>query len=277
MTAPSYEPGRAGGSLLTDHARPGDPPVWHTDTADPVGRGPAPTGVVTLADLADSTFTLDRLTGLLGDGDANARQAAVTSIHYALMVVHRVVIEPLAQDRLIVTVEPTQAGFTLEPHRREISYWVGEATVRSSSDGAAAGARAGDLLWPVIRSVRRRARVGSAGLELIVLDSLTRRVERLDRAAPPGWGTAFLAATGLRSDVARRTIPVATDAGPPVELPLPRVCCVLSPRLAPGACPTCPNRASDDARREAAADWLGHLDDEQFEEIAGRRRITVHG
>lgn len=275
MTAPSCEPGRSAGPILADRAVPVDPPVWHTDTIDPVTRGPAPTGVVTLAELADpDATTLDRLAELLGDGDA--RRTAVASVHYALMVVHRVVIEPFARDRLIVTVEPTQAGFTVEPHHRQgISYWVGDATVWSSSDGAAAGARAGALLRPVIRSVRRRARVGSAGLELIVLDSLTRRVERLDRAAPAGWGAAFLVATGLRSDVARRTILVAADAGPPVELPLPRVCCVLSPRLEPGACPTCPNRASDEARREAAADWLGHLDDEQFEEIAGRRRIAA--
>lgn len=281
MTTSSTDPVPAG-SILSEQDGAG-PPAWSAGTAGAVVRGPAPAGTVTLADLADprtgssdasgpGDTAVDRLVRLMAPHSGGVRQATISTIHHALATVHRVVIDPFGRDRLLVEAGPTQVGFVVGPEVGDLRFWVGAATVRSCADGAAAGTVAGGLLWPVIHAIRRRARVGAAGLELLALDSLTRRLERLDPSPSPGWATSFLAATGLRSSVTRRTIAVSVDAGAPIEVPIPRVCCVLQARLTPGACPTCPNRADDVARREATADWLRIVTDEHFEEITGRPR-----
>jgi hypothetical protein len=81
-----------------------------------------------------------------------------------------------------------------------------------------------------------------------------------------------MAATGLRSDVPKQTIEVVADAGPPITMPVPRVCCVLSSGLSEHACPGCPNYPEAE-RRRSLEEWLRTSDDDEFLELAGRARV----
>ena len=198
-------------------------------------------------------------------------------MHYALWTAVSLVIEPVAAARVAVDGDADQFGFSTDDEFNVLNFWVGDVTIDASTDSEAAGTRIGTLLRPVIEGVRRRARVGTRGLELVVLDSMIsqcRQLERRERGVQESaWADRLVAATGLQSDVPQRNISVTVDAGPPVEFPVPRVCCVLSSKLGDHACPTCPLRVDDEARRQAVATWLAEMSDADFADVAGRARF----
>ena len=56
---------------------------------------------------------------------------------------------------------------------------------------------------------------------------------------------------------------------------VPATCCVLTTDVSPGACPTCPQRPDDDARRASVVTWVAQMDDEDFCDVTGRVRIAA--
>lgn len=252
-------------------ARLGDLVAWRDVR---IHRSSAPPdGTLTLADFAAPS--LERVIELLLPETGSARKATITVVHEAMTVIVRTVLAPFAFDGLHVMAPADQLGMVRDGDG-ESGFWVGTADIATERDAEAVGATVATLLLPVLDAVCARGRFGRRGVELVALDVLSSRVRRLGRrVADRGddWGPALIRATGLRSDLPVRRLSVQVDDGPPVPFPVPRVCCVLSSTLGEHACPTCPKFPDDEARARAVREWVSDMDDEDFFDVTGRRRV----
>ncbi len=249
-------------------------PCWAGGT-EPVVRGVASADVVTIADFEGSS--LERFLEILRPQTGGGRATVLTAIHAALATVVRVVVQPFLVDGLLVDVRASECGFFVNARLDSLLFWVGDARSAPESDVAVAGATVNALIQPVIGAIHRRARVARHGVEIVVIDSLSAKVRytlrRAGRPAAEHDVNAFVDACGFRTTVVQRTLPVTLDDGPPIRMPLPRVCCVLSSTLGDGACPGCPKYPDDVARAGALTTWAADMTDDEFFVVTGRRPI----
>lgn len=237
-----------------------------------------PPGTFTLAALADDAV-VGPLTADLRDpagAPVTARHQALVPVHLAVDAAVAAVAGPSAADGTLVAAGAEQVGVVLARTAggglEALGTWAAGGAERRPGTATEAGAALRDVLAPVVALARRRGRIGPRTADALVEDSLLARGRLLQRTSPdPLWLNDFLSGTGWSSVRPHRSVTVRPDDGPPVTLPVRRVCCVLSSRPAAGACPTCPLLTEDARVREGAA-WLREVDDDEFALLAGRRR-----
>ena len=242
-----------------------------------VSRCPPP-GTFTFAALADDAV-VGPLTDDLRDpagAPLTARHRALVPVHLAVDAVVAAVAAPSATDSTLVTVTAEQVGAVLartaQGGLEAVGTWASADADRRPGTAGEAGSALREVLAPVVAGARRRGRIGTRAADALVEDSLLARGRQLQRRSPdPLWLNGFLAGTGWSSPRPHRAVTVRPDDGPPVTLPVRRVCCVLSSRPAAGACPTCPLHAEDVRARESTS-WLREVDDDEFALLAGRCR-----
>jgi hypothetical protein len=242
------------------------PPVLHRRRHD---------CVITLADL-EKADTRARLAATLGT--ESRRAGALRPLHLAIAAVTAGLVAPLAHDHTELAVAPSQLGVVLADDLELTAAWVGSAvTVARPADAWRAGAEAMELLQPIVTASRHQGRISTGTMQALLLDALTGGCQRLQRTrqtpGDPSWVNHFLAGTGLRADSMAPTVVVLADLGPPVEVTMRRVCCVLSDRPSADCCPTCPSVRDLTVRRRLVAAWLSEVDDLDFRSLTGRTRV----
>lgn len=205
-------------------------------------------------------------------------------VHVGLVAVTAALVGPLGRDGLRVGVDADQIGLVGVDAPDVDAVWVGAADLEPADGeerdpGARArevGRRARALVQPVMAAACAAGPVGVRGLHLVVLQTLTAACRGTSTGSwardGADWAAGFLQGLELSTRLPDRTMRLQPDDGPPVELTVPRVCCVLDVTLSCHACPTCPKR-SPQQRRAAALDYLADMDDEDFAARVGRGRI----
>lgn len=142
-------------------------------------------------------------------------------------------------------------------------------------DPVAAGRTAWDRLTPAIL-LAAAAGLPPRGASAVAYHALESACLRLLRHGAVDGGEdsvqRLLAGTGFVVRRPSRPLKVPVDAGPPVELPVPGVCCALLRTPTPQACPTCPQHDSDGTRVRLTREWVSSLDDHDFHHVCGRGR-----
>ena len=244
----------------------------------PIVFGDAPAGTKSLRVLS-APGPLAQLVPLIASTyHADARYAALTLLHYAVGAVTNLLIAPLALDGVTVEAAADQLGVVLETDGSLRGLWISsEYRLHSEMDVARLGIYLRHVLEPMVEAVHLTIRVGSRGINLVLLDAITRGCQRIERTQPirpsSGWVDELLAAMGDTQQKARRTFTAQPDDGPPIAMTIPRVCCVLARHANAHSCPTCPQH-SDEARRQYTEAWLRSLNEDGFRAEAGRPRVS---
>lgn len=224
-------------------------------------------GLASMVDAIATGFAVDRL------------YATLTALHYAVGATSLLLIAPFALDGVILDASPDDLGIMLDSSASLSGLRV-HAGLEPLSDASPArlGASLRAALTPLCEVATTLSGTPSRAVTLIVMDALDRACRRLERApdcrAKPGWVDALLAAMADPDRPARRSFQVTADAGPPIAMAIPRVCCVLATGPDDHACPTCPQRSPDD-RRQTTEAWLRSLDDEAFLAETGRAPVRA--
>lgn len=226
--------------------------------------------VRSLADLADGVT--------IGSAHGQAERSAVLGVvHLACRALADVLISVVVADGVVLAVEPDELGVAERPGRPTQS-WVTTASPTGASPAEAAAAVWG-LLDRVLAGVTAVSGVGPRTVRRIAGESLVGHAHRLRRRVAHEQPDrdlrdvdAFVAGLAEGFGAPGGSITVRPDAGPPLTLVQPRVCCVLSRDLDDGSCPTCPRWPDDDARRAATTAWLASLDEAEFLAVVGRPR-----
>jgi hypothetical protein len=202
------------------------------------------------------------------------RSAVLTVVHLAVGAISAVLTAPLIRDGIPLEARADQLGVVLRGGQLS-AYWAAEVRAAASSRPLVRlGAMASVMLTPLASAVRSVERIGLRGLDNVMLDALAagvRRHERvLGREPDPALVEQLVLGFGRDGHRPARPLPVHVDAGPAVTFHVPATCCVLATAVTAGACPTCPIRPDDAARRAAIIDWLHDLDDTAFRGVAGR-------
>ena len=226
-------------------------------------------GLVSIVDAIAAGFAADRL------------YATLTALHYAVGAASLLLIAPFALDGVILDASPDDLGIMLDSSASLSGLRV-HAGLEPLPDASPArlGASLLAMLTPLCEMATTLSGTPGRAVTLIVMDALDRSCRRLERApgcrANPGWADALLAAMADPVRPARRSFTVTPDAGPPITMAIPRVCCVLATGPNDHACPTCPQRSADDRHATTEA-WLQSLDDDAFLTETGRLPIrTIH-
>ncbi|MFN8623537.1 MAG: hypothetical protein U0869_22590 [Chloroflexota bacterium] len=249
------------------------PAAWAVSVPRVVA-GFAPPGTVTLERLADPR-TLERVAFEVGRALGTDRRAAVlTVVHFAVGAITAVLAAPLVLDGVALEARPDQLGVVLRDGELA-GFWVAEAREGSGARPMVRlGAIASVLLAPIASAVRSVERIGLRGLDNVMLDALAAGIRRHERMAgrepDPALVEQLVLGAGREGYRPARPLSVHVDAGPAVTFHVPATCCVLATEVTPGACPTCPMRADDTARRIAIIDWVDGMDDPAFREVCGR-------
>lgn len=242
----------------------------------PVLRGGRPDGSLSLADLGTDTVVDGLATAYRRDHGLADRQAALTVLHVALGVVRDVLLVPYVVGGVALEVRADQLAAVVDHDGSPHDVWVGEI-VSVDRDGERLGRDLVRLLAPVSALVAARAGLRPRAVETVVDDSLrstaARLVARDDVDRPWSSVEVLLRGTGFVPRVSERSVVVRADDGPEVRLRVPSVCCVLHREPCSGACPTCPQLAEGERVRRTE-DWLRALDEDEFLEVVGRRRIV---
>lgn len=223
--------------------------------------------IVTLARLGDPDTGAEARALLAVDADV-AREIHLAPVEMACRVVAEGVLRPWILGGAFVWPDPTQLGIEgTEP-------WIGTLEPVDIAPFAL-GRACIEMLSPLTTLAARELDFARATIDRVAVDWLCVLGRRLFRQAghPDGHADldAFLDGAG-DSIRKRRTITVSVDDGPPIVLPIPRVCCTLGMTPGPADCPACPQRSSDQARRLATRTWLHSLDDAEFLAETGRPR-----
>ena len=243
----------------------------------PIACGAMPPETITLAALADSKAFGGMVPHIASAFDADMRYASLTLLHYAIGAVANLLIAPLALDGVTVDTNAEQLGMVVQENGSLTDLWVAsEIRFRPERNVAEFGACLIRILEPIVAAAQATIPLKGRGVHLVMYDAIYRSCQSLERAhdieLENGWIQELLAAMGNPDDLKYRTFVVQPDDGSPVEMTIPRVCCVLHKRAMPNACPTCP-KYSDQERIAMTTDWLRSLDDVGFREATGRARV----
>ncbi len=206
------------------------------------------------------------------------RYAALTALHYAIGAVAQLLIAPFALDGVIIDVAPDDLGITVDAGGVLTSVWIRGAAgaSRTATPAGVSGLVAG--LVPIAATVSALMGTPNRATTLVLVDAIERACRRLERAhdcrPERGWVSAVLATIGDPAKPIRRTFTVTPDVGLPIEMDIPRVCCVLATAPGPLACPACPQRSASERRATTEA-WLRSLDETGFLAETGRRRVAT--
>lgn len=196
-------------------------------------------------------------------------------LHLACHVVASVLLAPWVSDGATLDVGPTELGVRLRDGA-PTSAWVSEIRLQRRTPDAF-GRDCADVLSPVIAAVAQRSGRPHRTISRLAQDRLAGELARLRRHVHEHVSddqiAAFLTGLGGRPRPARH-VTTEPDDGPPVQLRIPNVCCVLHTNAHPDACPTCPRRRNDNERTSATTDWLRSLDDADFQDLTGRERLV---
>jgi hypothetical protein len=225
--------------------------------------------------IADLVETLQGESRPRGRVDPEHRSASLLPLHATVAVLDPVVLTPWAMDRLLVSVQPDQVGWVGATSQDGV--WVGTHSVADTRDATRwLGQQVAELLDPVVEAVAPVAGVTVRAARLVAYDAIRSVAWRLVRSEAsrlrPPWADDLVAACGHTPRLSGTTIQAAPDAGPAVELPVPRTCCVLAVRPPDDPCPTCPLHVDDADRSARSAAWLAGLDDDAFAFVVGRSR-----
>ena len=243
----------------------------------PVIHGLPPMGTISLSALADAD-QLDRLVPSVASNiSSDHRQAAITIIHYAVGAVTEILLMPLVLDGVTIQASADQLGIVLGDDRALIGFWAGpDIGVHYGELVTQSGNQLSALLRPIVATVQARESLSRRGLDLVLFDAIWRGCKRLNNLyavkMDRNWVEDLLNAMGDSRSKKPRTFTVQADEGEPVEMVIPRVCCVLATHSTPHACPTCPLH-SGAARRQYTEIWLRSLDEDGFHAETGRKRI----
>lgn len=239
----------------------------------------APQDGVSLRRLAEAEGLAAMVDAIAAGFAADRLYATLTALHYSVGAASLLLIAPFAIDGVLLDASPDDLGIMLDSSASLSGLRV-HAGLKPLPDASTAGL--GASLLAVLTPLRERVTALSGtpprAVTLIMMDALDRSCRRLERApdcrADPGWVDALLAVMADPDKPARRSYVVSPDAGPPITMTIPRVCCVLASGALDHACPTCPQRQPDD-RRVTTEAWLQSLDDDAFLAETGRRPIRA--
>lgn len=244
----------------------------------PIVSGDAPDGTLSLQALSQPSILAWLIPFVASNLASDRHQAALTIVHYTIGVVTETLIAPLLLDTVTIEAKIDQLGIVLEPGGALGAFWVGPGIqVKPGAAAAQLGAHLINLLEPFVTAAQIAGQIVNRGISLVMFDAIERGCRRLERtyqvSSDNGWIEELLTAMGYTNRKPHQTFTVQPDAGPPIEMTIPRVCCVLARQATLHSCPTCPQRPAD-ARRQLTEDWLRALDDEDFRQTVGRSRIT---
>jgi len=242
----------------------------------PITEGDAPVGTVTLAALSNEQILASWIPPVSATFDMNARSSALTLLHFGVAAATNLLIAPFALDGMTLEISPAQAGVMMEPNGNLRGLWVGaEISIHPEADIPRLAACLKNFLDPLVETVQRETRIGFPGLRLVLFDALERGCKRVSHEFPvkieAGWIDELLAALGDLKKKPARTFTIRADDGPPIEMEIPRVCCMLARHAGEHACPTCPQRTPEERIFSTEA-WLKTLDDRGFRAETGRER-----
>lgn len=241
--------------------------------------GPMPPGGVSLQQLGEVEI-LAPLVDRIGAGFAADRlYAALTALHYAVGAVSQLLVAPFALDGMSLAATPDALGIVHDSSAAPATVWIRDGiAAHNDSSTTSLGETLLATLGPIRAATTTLTGTPGRVVTLIVMDALYRSCRRLERAADcrveSGWVDAMLSAMSDPERPTRRTFLVAPDAGPPIAMTIPRVCCVLATGAHEQACPTCPQRSNND-RVETTEAWLQSLDDDAFLAETGRLPIRA--
>ena len=242
----------------------------------PVFRGEPLKGTRSLRVLADA-LELDQLVPMIASQTSSSdRMAAIGVIHEAVVLLSETLLPSAALDGVTIDGTPDQFGLVFEDNGALSGFWIAEdIRIRQGVQVVQLGNQFMAMLRPIVAAVQTRENLSRRGLELVLFDAVQRACRRLDNGhivkMEPGWVDELLTAMGDSRRKPPRTVTVQADEGEPVELAIPRVCCVLAKYSMPHACPTCPQQ-QDATRCSATEAWLRSMDDQEFLAETGRMR-----
>jgi hypothetical protein len=240
--------------------------------------GPRPADTLTLADLGRPDRHAE-LVALLTPVAGGKGRAALTVTHISVAIVVSTLVAPLVVDGVELMASAADLGAVIDDDGDVRSYWIGAASTTRSPAPRRVGATSMRLISPVVDLSRRSGRIGARGVQTIALDALVAGTLRLARMtshpAARQRADELLRGAGRSISGDTPTITVAPDDGPPVVLPVPTICCVLSRTATRHACPTCPLHPENE-RERILVEFLGSLDDEGFRYATGRHRIEQY-
>ncbi len=245
----------------------------------PITAGDAPDGTVSLLGLSAPDKMAQLVPILASTYDADTRYSALTLLHFAIAAAANLLIAPLALDGVTLTVKADHLGIVLAKDGSLTGIWIGreQGSIHPGIDIQRLGECLAEILNPLVDAVNVSCGVGKPGIRLVMFDALARACRRMERSQPvkttSGWEDELLAAMGDVQKKAKRSYTVRPDDGPPIEMLIPRVCCVLARHSNCHSCPSCPQH-SDEDRRKYTEEWLRSLDDDGFREETGRRRVV---
>lgn len=212
------------------------------------------------------------------DRAGSPRRAALRLLHGVSRTVVDVWLAPLVLDDRVVVALPDRVGVVFDGDGLATASWVGPHAIVNEAEGAEAVEQVGAAIGAAHRLLVDRyawiGRLRRCTVETMVLDSVEGATARLLRHRPghPMPVPALLHATGLASRRPQRTVRAWPDDGPPVDLTVRRVCCMLSRHREDTACPTCPLTRDDEVMRRYVEGWLSDVDDDDFVYVTGRAR-----
>lgn len=238
-----------------------------------------PPGVTTLAELADPPQWSAAVTRVAQHAALPRRAAVFTVLHQALGAVGDAIIGPLVRRGEVVALEAGELGVRLAPADPPQCWAAATTRPRPGFDPAAAGHRWAALIDPILVSTGGEPGLRPWVVRRLAAESLQRCCARHERAVlhrdgalrHAGWLAEFFGAAGLPQPWTR-TITVQIDAGGPLSLPRPELCCVLARTVEDSACPTCPRYPDDATRHRETQRWLCSVDDTDFVRVVGRAR-----
>ncbi len=244
----------------------------------PIHVGNMPPGGVSLRRLGERdglASTVDRIAVRFA---ADRLYAALTALHYAIGAAAQLLIAPFAVDGVLIDVSPDSFGIVIDTSATLTAQWVQADQISIATKVPAhLGRQLIAGLAPIGAAVSELTGTPNRAITLVMIDAIERACRRLERAnacrPECDWVDAVLTAIGDPDHPTRRTFTVTPDAGPAIEMRIPRVCCVLATAPGADACPTCPQRSPDD-RRSTTEAWLRSLNETGFLAESGRRRVV---
>ena len=245
----------------------------------PISAGDAPDGTVSLLGLPAPDKMAKLVPILASTYDADIRNSALTLLHFAIAAVANLLIAPLALDGVTITVKADQLGIVLAGDGSLTGIWIGwgQGSIHSGIDIQRLGGCLAEILNPLVEAVHVSCGVGKPGIRMVMFDAIARACQRMEHSQPvkpaSGWVDELLVVMGDDKKKAQRSYTVRPDDGPPIEMLIPRVCCVLGRHSTCHSCPSCPQH-SDEDRIKYTEEWLRSLDDDGFREETGRLRVV---
>lgn len=245
----------------------------------PVIYGEAPEGTLSLQALSEQS-TLIRFIPLVATNiSSDARQAALTIIHYAIGGVIGILLAPMVLDGVSIAISANEIGIVMGEDGTLNALWVTHGlAIHRPVSVEQTGTQVSLLLKPIVDAIHVREKFSLRGLELILYDAIWRVCNRLQNAhtnqLQPDWIDTLLISMGDLRNKPYRTFQVQADEGEPINMSIPRVCCVLAKFSTSHACPTCPQHSDSDRILYTEA-WLRSLDDEGFRAETGRPKVMV--